>query len=412
VTPVGPARRWLSLAAAAFLACPGASLAQSYPHEREPIAGVRQVYDGALTPELAVSTFRNIHRLFPTRVVRGSTRPRPLPAAATPLATVSFTEGGTSRTLEDYLTLNRVSAILVLQDGRVVLERYLMGNSPATRWMSMSVAKSITSTLVGAAVRQGHIRSLDDSVTRYVPALRGSAYDGVTVRHVLMMASGVRWNETYTDPASDRRRLLDAQIAQVPGAAMAVMSSLPRAAPPGTRNTYSTGETQIAAEILRGAVGRSLSAYIEERVWKRYGMEADAHWWLDAPGGLEIGGSGFSATLRDYGRLGQFLLDGGVAGGDSILPAGWIAEATTPKQLSGGRALDYGYLWWPLTSAAARRDSAFSGIGIFGQHLYVNPAARVVVVVWSAQTTPTEGEVIDDWVFFQAVVDALRTNRP
>jgi len=267
--------------------------------------------------------------------------------------------------------------------------------------MSMSIAKSISSTLVGAALGQGKIRSLSDSVTRYVPALRGSAYDGVTIRDLLMMTSGVRWNETYSDPTSDRRRLLDAQISQVPGSALALMKALPRAAEPGTRNNYNTGETQVVAEVLRAAIGQPLATYLEERIWSRFGMEADAKWWLDSPDGTEIGGSGFSATLRDFGRFGLFVLGGGVAGGDSILPTGWIEEATTPKQLRDGTHLDYGYLWWP------GRDGAFMAMGIHGQYLYVNPRAHVVIAAWGARPHPTEGQVVDDWAFCDAVVTAL-----
>ena len=272
----------------------------------------------------------------------------------------------------------------------------------------MSVAKSITSTLVGAALRQGRIRSLDDSVTRYVPALRSSVYSGVSVRDILMMASGVRWNETYTDPKSDRRRLLEAQISQVPGSALAVMKSLPRAAPPGTLNNYNTGETQVAGEIVRGATGISLATYLADRIWSKVGMEADAKWWLDSPNGMEIGGSGISATLRDYGRFGLFVLNDGIVGGDTILPPGWVREATTPKVLRGGSRLDYGYLWWTPTTEASRQDNAFMAVGIHGQGLYVNPARRVVIVLWGARPHPTAGEVIDPWVFCDAVTRSLR----
>jgi CubicO group peptidase (beta-lactamase class C family) len=331
---------------------------QAYPHASERIGTVQQVYDGALTPELAVHTFRNIDRLFPTRRISSATRPLPLPPAVRPLTSVTFVDQGRRYDLEDYLKLNRVTGLLVLDHGRVALERYRLGNTRRTRWMSMSIAKSITSTLIGTAVRQGFIASLSDPVTHYVPSLAGSAYEGVSIRDVLTMSSGVRWSETYTDPASDRRRLLEAQISQVPGSALAVMRSLPRAAQPGTVNNYNTGETQVAAEILRRAVGRPLARYLSERIWSRVGMEAEATWWLDSPGGVEIGGSGFSATLRDYGRFGLFVLAGGVTGGDSILPASWLREATTPKELRDGTPLDYGYLWWTGTTAASRRDGA------------------------------------------------------
>ena len=378
-----------------------------YPHAAESIGTVRQSYDGVLSPEMAVNTFRNIDRLFPTRTVPRSSAPLPL-LPGTPLGDVSFSDRGTRYILEDFLELNRIAGILVLHEGRIKLERYRFGNTERTRWMSMSIAKSITSTLIGAALKQGRIASLTDPVTKYVPALAGSAYDGASVRDVLMMSSGVRWTETYTDPTSDRRRLLEAQISQEPGSALAVMKSLPRAAEPGTVNNYNTGETLIAAEIVRGAVGQTLSSYLAERIWQRFGMEADANWWLDSPDGLEIGGSGFSATLRDYGRVGLVILKRGRAGGEAILPADWVREATTPKMLRGGTPLDYGYLWWPGPTPASRRDGAFDAAGIHGQYLYVNPAARVVIVVWSAQPQPTGGEVIDEWAFFDAVTAAIR----
>jgi len=385
--------------------------AQQYPHRTEPIGTVRQIYDGVLTPEMAVNTFRNIDRLFPTRTVSGSSKRLPLPRAAVALTDVHFSDQGKQYDLESYLELNRIAAILILQDGRVKLERYRFGNTDRTRWMSMSIAKSITSTLVGAALKDGFIRSLSDSVTRYVPSLKGTAYDGVSVRDVLMMASGVRWNETYSDPTSDRRRLLEAQISQVPGSALAVMKRLPRAAPPGTTSNYNTGETQVVAEVLRAAVGRPLAMYLSDRIWSRFGMEADANWWLDSPGGTEIGGSGFSATLRDYGRFGLFILGGGVAAGDSILPPGWVPEATTPKTLRDGAAVEYGYLWWTGATPASRRDGAFMAVGIHGQYLYVNPVAKVVIVVWGARPHPSQGQVVNDWSFCDAVTATLARRR-
>jgi CubicO group peptidase (beta-lactamase class C family) len=380
----------------------------AYPHANEAIGTVRQMYDGALTPEMAVHTFRNIDRLFPTRAIAHGAHPKPLPLAASPLDSVRFRDGDASYDLEQYLDLNRVAGILVLKGGRIALECYRYGNSERTRWMSMSVAKSITSTLVGAALAQHRITSLAEPVTKYVTSLSGSAYDGVSVRDILMMSSGVRWNETYTDPASDRRHLLEAQISQQPGSAMRLMGALPRAAQPGFVNNYSTGETQVAGEIVRNAVGRPLADYLADRIWSRYAMEADARWWLDSPNGHEIGGSGFSATLRDYGRFGQFILDGGIAHGEPILPKGWIHDATTPKTLRSGAALPYGYFWWPGTSPKERRDGAFEANGIFGQHIYINPAAHLVIVVWGAQTKPTGGAIIDDWKFFDAVAAQLR----
>ena len=379
-----------------------------YPHSGEPIGTVRQIYDGVLTQEMAANTFRNIDRLFPVRTVARSATPMPLPPAVTPLGNVKFSDSGKQYDIDDYIELNRVAGLIVLHGGRIKLERYRLGSSERTRWMSMSIAKSITSTLIGAALKEGHIGSIDDHVTRYVPSLAGSGYDGVSVRDVLMMASGVKWTETYTDPTSDRRQLLEAQISQIPGSLMRVMSALPRVAQPGAVNNYNTGETQVAAEVLRNATGRPLATYLHDRIWGRFGMEADANWWLDLPAGVEIGGSGFSATLRDYARFGLFVLNGGIADGEAILPDGWIAEATTPKVLSGGTPLEYGYLWWTGSTPLSRRDRVFVAEGIHGQFIYMNPVANVVIVVLSALPKPTGGAVIDDFAFFDAVTRRLQ----
>jgi hypothetical protein len=383
----------------------------TYPHATEAIGSVRQIYDGVLSPEMAVNTFRNIDRLFPTHTILHAQKILPLPMAQRPLSNFRMSDanrGGRPVELETFLELNRVAGLLVLKDGQIKLERYRYGNTEHTRWMSMSIAKSVTSTLIGIAIQQGKIASIHDPVVKYVPDLKNTAYQTASVRDVLMMASGVRWSEAYSDPRSDRRRLLEAQIAQQSGGAMAVMKSLPRQAEPGTLANYNTGETQIAAQVLRNAIGKSLASYLSEQIWSRFGMEADANWWLDSPDGVEIGGSGISATLRDYGRFGMFMLSGGVVDGKSVLPKGWAYEATTPKILKNGAPLQYGYLWWPAPDAQGQRDAAYAAIGIHGQYLYVNPATRVVIVVWGAQPKPASGAVFDSWNFFSAVSAALR----
>ncbi len=304
---------------------------------------------------------------------------------------------------------NRVSGLLILKNDQIVYETYQYGNTPATRWMSMSLAKSITSTLFGAAIKDGLIGSIDDPVTEYVPRLTGSAYDGVTIRNVLMMASGVRWDETYTNPNSDRRALLEVQLAQKPGGTIDLMSKLPRAVPPGSRFNYSTGETQVAAEILHGALkGKTISQYLSEKVWRPVGMQSDATWWLDSANGVEIGGSGLSATLRDWGRFGVFIENGGVTAGQQIVPANWTTEAGTRKTLTTGKVSDYGYFWWPVTSGQSVQDGAYAGHGIEGQGLYINPKEKVVIVMWGAQSKPTGLEVVNRDDFFNAVVAAVK----
>lgn len=380
----------------------------TYPHGNEPIGTVEQVYDGALLPDLAVSTYRNIDRLFPTRTIKAGTKPLDLPKADKQLTNVKFKYEEKDYDLYDFVALDNITAMLVIKDGKIAFETYQRGNTEKTRWMSMSVAKSISSTLAGIAIKDGLIKGLDAQVVDYVPELKGSAYDGVSVRDVLMMSSGVKWNETYTDPNSDRRALLKAQISQKPRSAVELMAKLPRAAEPGTLNTYSTGETQILGEIVRGAVKKPLADYLSEKIWAPFGMETDASWWLDSPDGVEIGGSGISATLRDYGRFGLFFMNNGVIDGKSILPEGWVKEATTPKTLKGGKKLDYGYMWWTAWTEPSIKDGAFSAIGIQGQNIYIDPAEKVVIVTFGAQPKPVGKEPIDPNVFFDAVVAELK----
>lgn len=378
-----------------------------YPHADEPIGTVRQVYGGTLFPDLRVNTFRNIERLFPVRKVERGAHVHPIPASDTPLETFEFESDGKLYDLYDYVTLNDVTGLLIVKDGEAVFELYQSGNSEETRWMSMSVVKSISATLVGAAIRDGHIGSVDDAVVDYLPRLAGSAYDGVTVKHLLQMSSGVAWNETYTDPDSDRRAMLEAQIAQQPGAILDLMASLPRAAEPGSVWNYSTGETQIVGALLHAATGKHVADYLSEKVWANFGMESDATWWLESPGGLEVGGSGLSATLRDYARFGLFLLAGGKAGGEPVLPEGFLDEATQ-RQRIGGKLVEYGYMFWPVPDAdSAYGDGAYAAIGIFGQYVYVNPAKSLVVAMWGAQSKPVDTWVVDDYDFFAALSERL-----
>lgn len=402
-------KRCLASVAVGALLCGGVSAqAQEYSHAQEQIGTVEQIYDGHLTPDLAVSTFRNIDRLFPVRTITASDSPKALPEALQDLeARVKLETEDAIYDLYDFLALNNVAGMIVLKDGKVVYETYQRGNTPDTRWMSMSVAKSITSTLLGIAIKDGKIGSVDDMVVDYVPLLAGSAYDGVSIHDVLLMASGVQWNETYTDPESDRRDLLRAQIAQEPGAAMAVMAALPRAGEPGSVHNYSTGETQVLGEVVYGAVGGSIADYLAEKIWQPYGMEADANWWLDSPDGVEIGGSGLSATLRDYARFGQFFLDGGVINGTSILPDGWTEDAGLPHDLSDGTKIEYGLMWWPGWTEDSIADKAYAAIGIEGQNIYINPTKDVVIVTHMAQPKPLGKEPIDPMAFFDAVVAAL-----
>src|SRR5882724_1669231 len=189
------------------------------------MAGPRQVYDGAMRPDVEVKTFSNSDQLFPVRVVKRGTTVGNLPAAKTQLQNVQIDIGGKQYDLFDYLALNRVAGLLVLKNGKVALEDYELGAGPKTHWASFSIAKSVASTLVGAALKDGLIASLDDPLTKYVAGLKGGAYDGVTIRDILQMASGVKWNETYTDPQSDARKILEQQLLLKPGTVVRYMNA-------------------------------------------------------------------------------------------------------------------------------------------------------------------------------------------
>jgi CubicO group peptidase (beta-lactamase class C family) len=405
---VSPFRRLGPALSLGLLAGAGWAQEAVNPHAAESIGTVRQVYDGALLPDVQVNTFRNIDRLFPVRTVARGPHVHALPARERPLTGLRFASEGREYDLYDYVSLNRVGGLLVLKDGETAFESYQLGNHEGTRWMSMSIVKSVTAALIGAAIKDGHIRGIDDPITRYLAQLAGSAYEGVSVRHLLQMTSGVKWDETYTDPRSDRRRMLEVQLAQQPGGVLALMGKLPRAGPPGSRWNYSTGETHVAGALLRAAVRKPLAKYLSERIWARFGMESDATWWLESRDGLEVGGSGLSATLRDFGRFGLFLLEGGLAGGERILPDGWVEEAARPR-LVGGKPVDYGYMLWPIPEQHGTiHEGAFEARGIFGQHLYVNPREKVVIVVWGALPKPTGMAPVRDVDFFAAACEALR----
>ncbi|MBB3226522.1 CubicO group peptidase (beta-lactamase class C family) [Luteibacter sp. Sphag1AF] len=301
-------------------------------------------------------------------------------------------------TLDSYMAAHHVAGIMVLQDGKVRLERYGLGFGPGQRWTSFSVAKSFTSTLVGAALRDGSIHDLDDPVTRYIPELSGSGYQHVTVRQLLSMTSGVRWNEDYADPASDVAQMYEG--VRQPGTPLLVsyMARLPAESAPGSKWVYKTGETDLIGILVNRATGRTLADYLSATIWKPYGMASDALWLKDPVDGVEAGGSGVSATLADYARMGQFLLDGGVAQGKPVLADGWLADATRSHADIGLPGRGYGYQWWTFDGGR------YAGIGIFGQLLWVDPARRLVIVQLAAWPVATDAVQARDR---QAFVDAV-----
>jgi CubicO group peptidase (beta-lactamase class C family) len=207
-----------------------------------------------MSPSAAQQPYLNSNRdrYFATRAIRRGAHVHPLPQARQPLDAAALG-------VDAFMAQHRVGGLLVLKDGAVRLERYGLGLDATTRWYSYSLGKSVASTLVGAAIRQGAITGVEDQVTRYLPELAGTAYDGTSIRNLLQMSSGVAWDETYRDGASDFARYYNAVMEGRKDGAMAVMRALHRAVPPGTRFLYSSGETYLLGTLVTAATGRSLS---------------------------------------------------------------------------------------------------------------------------------------------------------
>ncbi len=372
------------------------------------------------TPENQAPTFRNQDQVGPVRVIRRGDAVRPLPSHARSLADLTFEVGGVRLGLKDYMARRRTAGLLILKHGEIALECYGMGNGPESRWTSCSTAKSITATLVGAALHDGAIGSLDDRCEQYLPRLRGSAYEGVTIRNLLRMCSGVVWREDYEADARSEVYLLGRAMARrCPGAVLDLICELPRAHPQGALFNYSTGDSCVLGAVVAAATGRPLADYCAEKIWRPGGMEADGYWQLESDDGLELAGFGVSARLRDFGRFGQLVLeDGEMFSGRRVLPRGWRDLAGQPDsaptgfgRLMPGSPAGYGYHWWaapPLPGGV--NNGAFSAIGIFGQFIFVNPTEQVVIAIQSAWRQPRDSDAdLEIVAMIRAAVRALRT---
>lgn len=305
--------------------------------------------------------------------------------------------------LDDYLKSQNAAALIIVQDGKVRLERYALNFDAQGRWTSFSVAKSFTSTLVGAAIQDGYIKSLDDKVSQYIPGLRGSAYDDVSVRQLLTMSSGVKWDENYEDPNADVAKFNNAKPEPGMDATVSYMRHLPRAHPPGEVWHYNTGETNLIGVLVSSATKKPLAQYLQEKIWQPAGMEAKATWLLGQTG-HEIAGCCLQAATRDFARFGLFVLANGNAGGKQIVPADWFAMATTKQKDIGEPGHGYGFQWWTYD------DGSVAAQGIFGQGIFIDPKRHLVIASnadWTRATLGPEGDARE--AFYkqvQALIDA------
>jgi CubicO group peptidase (beta-lactamase class C family) len=302
--------------------------------------------------------------------------------------------------VEAYMASQNTTALIILQDGKIRMERYGLRFDDKGRWTSFSVAKSLTSTLVGAAIKDGYIESVDEIVSDYIPALKGSAYDDVTVAQLLTMTSGVAWNEDYSDPNSDVATFNQYVPAEGESAISGYMSKLGRAHPAGEVWNYSTGETNLIGVLVSEATGKTVADYLSEKIWAPFGMEAKATWLIGADG-HEISGCCIQARTRDMARFGQFILAGGQIDGESIVPEGWIETATQNQIKQGDKTEGYGYQWW--TSS----EGAFAAQGIFGQGIFIDPARNLVIASNSSWNTAVGPQAAEREAFYKAVQAAI-----
>ena len=333
--------------------------------------------------------FNRIDALFPTDKVAASDHPEPLETGKAISLPAAFAFDGTDLSTEDFLAATDTAALLVLKDGKIVHETYRLTGGPDVRWLSMSVGKSVVSALVGTAIADGAIKSVDEPVTTYLPGLAGSAYDGVKIKDILQMSSGAQWREEYSDGESDIFRL-GALLAS--GAAISTFpASLKRDHAPGTFNRYNSADTLVLGLLVERATGKRLARYTHEKLWQPIGATSEAFWLTDDEGTAHAY-AGFNSTARDYSRIGELYRNGGRWKDKQVIPAEWVQASITPDAphlVPGHRASadsdwGYGYQWW-LPGGDDKQD--YAAVGVYNQFIYVNPRSRMVIVKLSANSS-------------------------
>jgi CubicO group peptidase (beta-lactamase class C family) len=359
-----------------------------------------------------VENFREMGAIHPVRVVRRAARPAPFETGEPFELPAAFEFEGQSLDTAQFLSEMETTGLLVLKDGRIVFERYWLGNDASTQAASWSVGKSFVSALVGIAIDEGAIGSVEDSVSDYAPMLEGGAYDGVRLKDVLQMSSGARWNEDYSDPESDINGWF--RILADGGSLDAFAAGLVRGCEPGTFNRYNTTDTHVLGMVVRCATGRSLTEYLREKLWEPLGAEADAFWVVDSAG-AELAGGGLNAVLRDYARLGELYRNDGVWNERRLLSGDWVKASVTPDaphlmpgpRPSADHSLGYGFQWW-----VPDNRGAYCAIGVYNQFVCVDPGTRTVIAQtaafrrYAADCRAESSRVADCLTLFRAIADA------
>lgn len=361
-----------------------------------------------------VESFRRLAGIFPYQRIRASTSPYTFPRGATIELPREFPFHGETRNTQAFLEETDTVALFVVYDGAVVFERYWLTGGPDVNWPSWSVGKSFVSALIGIALEEGLIGSVEQPITDYVPELAGSAYDGARIKDVLQMSSGARWNEDYSDPESDIMRFGRAWGSG--GSFNEFTATLVREHEPGTVNYYNSMDTQALGMLLFAATGKSLSAYAQEKLWEPLGMERDAYWITDDDG-IELAAGGLQVVARDYAKFGQLYLQGGQWRGKQLVPEAWVHDSVTPDAphlmpgLHPEYPIGYGYQWW----IPEGDEGEFSAIGVYNQFVYVNPAKQLVIVKLSANSgygltdNDSSWRELESIELFRAIGDSLES---
>jgi hypothetical protein len=334
--------------------------------------------------DVIVENFRHMDNIIGRRIVRKAVQattfekdPQPLPA--------TFSYNGEKIDLQMFLKEQYTTGMIVIKDDKIAFEKYWLGNDDESIVISWSVAKSMVSALIGIAVVEGLIRDIFDPVTDYVPFLKGTGYDNVPIKHVLQMSSGIRFDENYGDFNSDINRL--GRLLALNTSIDEFVASLKNNREPGTYNQYVSMDTQVLSMVLREVTGKTVSEYMEEKLWKKIGTESDGYWLIDNRG-VEIAFGCFNAVLRDYARFGLLYLNDGKCDGKTVIPSDWVKASVTPDapHLQPGDnphsywVLGYGYQWW----IPQNPEGDFLAVGVAGQYIYVHPAHRLVIAKTSA----------------------------
>ena len=366
-----------------------------------------QLFNG----EPQVETLRDMPTIRPCRLVRRADHPLPLARGSTVALPASYRFGDQVRKTAEFLAETETVGLMALKDGRIRAEHYWLGQNETLSWTSFSVVKSMVSALIGIAVEEKLIDSIERDVCHFVPELKGSAFDGVNIRTILQMSSGARWNENYGDPDADITRYGKAMNG---GSLDQVAIHSVREYAPDTHFRYNSMETHVLGMLLVRVARCSLTDLLRDKLWNPCGMEDDAFFSVDGEG-MEAAAGGLSATLRDYAKFGQLYLEDGARGGRQIVPARWVHVSTRPQArhvepgaLCPGHPFGYGYQWWLPDGSGA-----FSAIGIYNQFVYVDPKRRVVIAKNSANRNYAKSydeagyREREHMALFQAIAEAL-----